>query len=79
MFLRFLLIFLFLCPITHQFRRWDFLERCPVVKSMRNLQLNEMMGHWYVIQYYSSTEDTPEYKCMRGDLEIMDSKEVIFE
>lgn len=43
---------------------------------MRNLQINDIMGDWYVIQYYSSSEVTPEYKCMRGNLEILDSKEV---
>lgn len=46
------------------------------IKPMRNLQINEIMGHWYVIQYYSSSEVTPEYKCMQGNLEILDSKEV---
>lgn len=46
------------------------------VKPMRNLQINDIMGHWFVIQYYSSSEVTPEYKCMRGNLEILDSKEV---
>lgn len=43
---------------------------------MRNLQLEKMMGLWNVIQYYSSTEETAEYKCMRGELEITDSMEV---
>lgn len=43
---------------------------------MRNFQLEKMMGFWNVIQYYSSTEETAEYKCMRGDLEITDAKEV---
>jgi hypothetical protein len=46
------------------------------VKPMRNFQLEKMMGFWYVVQYYSSTEETPEYKCMRGELEITDAKEV---
>lgn len=46
------------------------------VKPMRNLQINDIMGHWFVIQYYSSSEVTPEYKCMLGNLEILDSKEV---
>lgn len=43
---------------------------------MRNFQLEKMMGFWNVVQYYSSTEETAEYKCMRGDLEITNSKEV---
>lgn len=43
---------------------------------MRNFQLERMMGFWNVVQYYSSTEETSEYKCMRGDLEITNAKEV---
>lgn len=43
---------------------------------MRNFQLDKMMGFWNVVQYYSSTEETAEYKCMRGELEITDAKEV---
>lgn len=43
---------------------------------MRNFQLERMMGFWNVVQYYSSTEETAEYKCMRGELEITDAKEV---
>lgn len=43
---------------------------------MRSFQLEKMMGFWNVVQYYSSTEETAEYKCMRGELEITDAKEV---
>lgn len=43
---------------------------------MRSLQLSDMMGFWYVIQYYSSSEETVEYKCMKGDMEMSDNKEV---
>lgn len=34
------------------------------------------MGFWFVVQYYSSSEETAEYKCMKGNLEITDNKEV---
>jgi len=43
---------------------------------MRSLQLPDMMGFWYVIQYYSSSEETVEYKCMKGNMEMSDNKEV---
>lgn len=43
---------------------------------MRSVQLEKMMGFWHVVQYYSSTEETSEYKCMRGELQITDTKEV---
>lgn len=43
---------------------------------MRNFQLEKMMGSWKVVQYFSSTEETAEYKCMQGDLQITNAKEV---
>lgn len=43
---------------------------------MRNFQLDKMMGFWYVVQYYSSTEETAEYKCMQGELQITSAREV---
>ncbi|KAL7029311.1 hypothetical protein ACKWTF_006183 [Chironomus riparius] len=58
------------------FRRRDFMERCPLVKPMRSLQLADMMGFWYIIQYYSSSEETAEYKCMKGNLEMSDNKDI---
>ncbi|CAD7091222.1 unnamed protein product [Hermetia illucens] len=41
-------------------------ELCPKVKAMRNFELNSMMGSWYVVQYYASSEELPEYACMRS-------------
>ncbi|XP_055713227.1 uncharacterized protein LOC129807772 [Phlebotomus papatasi] len=61
----FILILLTICPSDgiYRIRRR---ERCPKVKAMRNFELSEMMGYWYVIQYFASTEEAPEYSCMRS-------------
>ena len=29
-----------------------------------------MLGSWYVVQYYASSEELPEYRCMRADLSL---------
>ena len=58
---------IFLINLQHEFFK---------VKPMRSLQLADMMGFWYIIQYYSSSEETAEYKCMKGNLEMSDNKEV---
>uniref|UniRef100_A0A182Q0S1 VDE lipocalin domain-containing protein n=1 Tax=Anopheles farauti TaxID=69004 RepID=A0A182Q0S1_9DIPT len=47
-------------------RRPTVNDRCPRVRAMRNFGLNAMMGSWYVIQYFASTEMFPEYGCMRS-------------
>ncbi|XP_053678478.1 lopap [Anopheles nili] len=47
-------------------------NRCPRVRAMRNFGLNAMMGPWYVMQYFASTELSPEYGCMRGSFVTSD-------
>lgn len=32
---------------------------------MRNLELNDLMGPWNIVQYYASSEEAPEYSCMK--------------
>ncbi|XP_058127080.1 uncharacterized protein LOC131290498 [Anopheles ziemanni] len=53
---------------TQSGRRRNRNEKCPRVRAMRNFGLNAMMGPWYVLQYFASTEMFPEYGCMRGSL-----------
>lgn len=40
------------------------------VKAIRNFEISDMMGFWYVVQYYSSSEDTQEYSCMRSNFSM---------
>ncbi|XP_053657681.1 apolipoprotein D [Anopheles marshallii] len=47
-------------------------DKCPKVRAMRNFGLNAMMGSWYVIQYFASTEMFPEYGCMRSSFVTSD-------
>ncbi|KAH8420104.1 hypothetical protein KR009_005944, partial [Drosophila setifemur] len=52
---------------AHQTRRRSGpSQRCPKVKAIRNFDLERMMGCWHVVQYYASTEELPEYACMRS-------------
>ncbi|XP_039282952.1 uncharacterized protein LOC111044696 [Nilaparvata lugens] len=39
--------------------------KCPAVKALRNFDLEKLMGSWYVVQYYASSEEDLSYKCMR--------------
>ncbi|XP_017029127.1 uncharacterized protein Karl [Drosophila kikkawai] len=41
-------------------------NRCPQVGAIKNFDLERMMGCWHVVQYYASTEELPEYACMRS-------------
>ncbi|XP_030378819.1 uncharacterized protein LOC115627315 [Scaptodrosophila lebanonensis] len=47
-------------------KRTDLRRRCPKVREIRNFDLESMMGFWHVVQYYASTEELPEYACMRS-------------
>ncbi|EDV44587.1 uncharacterized protein Dana_GF20434 [Drosophila ananassae] len=52
---------------AHQTRRRSGpRNQCPKVKAIRNFDIERMMGCWHVVQYYASTEELPEYACMRS-------------
>jgi len=36
------------------------------------------MGFWYVVEYYASSEEAPEYKCMRSQLSSPDAFPGVF-
>ncbi|XP_017869656.1 PREDICTED: insecticyanin-A [Drosophila arizonae] len=48
-------------------KRTDLRKKCPNVRAIRNFDLELMMGNWHVVQYYASTEELPEYACMRSN------------
>ncbi|XP_056634829.1 apolipoprotein D [Diorhabda sublineata] len=41
--------------------------KCPEVRAIRNFDLQEMLGDWYVIEYYASSEEALSYRCMRAE------------
>lgn len=47
------------------------------VKAMRNFDINEMMGFWYVVQYYASSEEACEYSCMRCNFTMSDESALV--
>lgn len=51
-------IFIYITECFHSFFQ---------VRAIRNFDLESMMGFWYVVQYYASTEELPEYACMQSD------------
>ncbi|XP_055528064.1 apolipoprotein D [Wyeomyia smithii] len=62
-----LLILVHQCSVQSQGnRRRNRSEKCPRVRAMRNFDLPAMMGYWYVIQYFASSETLPEYSCMQS-------------
>ncbi|XP_058791158.1 apolipoprotein D [Phymastichus coffea] len=51
--------------------------RCPRVKAIRNLDIGQLLGAWYVVQYYASSEEALSYQCMRAELSVQpDNAEV---
>ncbi|VEN61724.1 unnamed protein product [Callosobruchus maculatus] len=41
--------------------------KCPKVRAIRNFDLQQMLGKWYVIEYYASSEEALSYRCMRAE------------
>ncbi|XP_076238378.1 lipocalin/cytosolic fatty acid-binding protein Karl [Calliopsis andreniformis] len=46
--------------------------KCPKVKGIRNFDISEFLGSWYIVQYYASSEEALAYRCMRAELSISD-------
>nr|CAD7454015.1 unnamed protein product [Timema tahoe] len=46
-------------------KRREDKKKCPHVKGVKNFDLNEILGKWYVVQYYASSEEALSYRCMR--------------
>ncbi|XP_033214326.1 apolipoprotein D [Belonocnema kinseyi] len=44
--------------------------KCPTVRAARNFDVSEFLGIWYVVQYYASSEEALDYRCMRAELSV---------
>jgi hypothetical protein len=42
-------------------------DNCPEVKPMKNFNIFEILGPWFVVQYYSSAEIAFTYHCMKTE------------
>lgn len=47
------------------FRRRIEKEKCPKVNLLKSFDFQQMLGSWYVIEYYASSEESQIYRCMR--------------
>ncbi|KAK9882217.1 hypothetical protein WA026_019731 [Henosepilachna vigintioctopunctata] len=68
----YLLVGIFICLMCGELqgsfrKKYEDKEKCPKVKAIRNFLLEELLGKWYVIEYYASSEEALSYRCMRAD------------
>lgn len=66
-----------ICRLTYGLYRSVFSFLCTQVKAMRNFDINEMMGFWYVVQYYASSEEAAEYSCMKCNFTMSDESALV--
>ena len=45
------------------------------MKALRNFHIQDMMGFWYVVQYFASSEEMPEYACMRSSFSFAEQQQ----
>ncbi|XP_076682463.1 lipocalin/cytosolic fatty acid-binding protein Karl [Andrena cerasifolii] len=67
------LLLVLACLIDHTGGAWKRREdktKCPKVKAMRNFDISQFLGSWYIEQYYASSEEALAYRCMRAELSI---------
>ncbi|KPJ02409.1 hypothetical protein RR46_08206 [Papilio xuthus] len=41
-------------------------RKCPEVRAVPHFDLSQMLGDWYVVEYYASAEEALSYSCMRA-------------
>ncbi|XP_015172593.1 PREDICTED: apolipoprotein D [Polistes dominula] len=51
-------------------KRREDKTKCPRVKGIRNFDISEFLGSWYIVQYYASSEEALIYRCMRAELSV---------
>ncbi|CAH1119262.1 unnamed protein product [Phaedon cochleariae] len=66
----------FISGIIARRNRPEDKTKCPKVRAIRNFDLQEMMGNWYVMEYYASSEEALSYRCMRADFAMSSLEDV---
>lgn len=69
----FALVFLVGCFVPDAdgfYKKREDKSKCPVVKAIRNFDISEFLGSWYIVQYYASSEEALAYRCMRAELSV---------
>ncbi|CAH2040693.1 unnamed protein product, partial [Iphiclides podalirius] len=41
-------------------------RKCPEVRAVPHFDLSQMLGDWFVVEYYASAEEALSYSCMRA-------------
>ncbi|XP_014217063.1 apolipoprotein D [Copidosoma floridanum] len=57
--------------IGSAWKRNEDKTKCPKVKAIRDFNIAQFLGQWYVVQYYASSEEAISYRCMRADLSVV--------
>ncbi|XP_015605999.1 apolipoprotein D isoform X2 [Cephus cinctus] len=73
----FILLTLVACLLKDSSAQWKYREdktKCPKVKAIRNFDISEFLGSWYIVQYYASSEEALAYRCMRAELSVSPEK-----
>ncbi|XP_053973992.1 apolipoprotein D [Hylaeus volcanicus] len=68
-----IVLLLLACIIDDTGGTWKRREdktKCPKVKGIRNFDISQFLGSWYIVQYYASSEEALAYRCMRAELSI---------
>ncbi|XP_022903789.2 apolipoprotein D [Onthophagus taurus] len=62
-----LLIFALFLVVSESRRRVEDKKHCPKVKPINHFDLHKLLGKWYVIQYFATSEEALPYRCMRAE------------
>ncbi|XP_067009105.1 apolipoprotein D [Anabrus simplex] len=69
-----LLLLLCLVLAGETAKRREDKTKCPHVKAIRNFDLQELLGRWFIVQYYASSEEALSYRCMRAEFSMSSAR-----
>ncbi|XP_030756855.1 uncharacterized protein LOC115882757 [Sitophilus oryzae] len=71
-----LVVFILIMCVGCFRKRPEDKTKCPKVKAIRNFNIEDLLGQWYVIEYYASSEEALAYRCMRAEFTMSSLEEI---
>ncbi|CAG4964669.1 unnamed protein product [Colias eurytheme] len=63
---KYLISYFMLGFVSVAFARIVDKRKCPEVRAVPHFDLSQMLGDWFVVEYYASAEEALSYSCMRA-------------
>ncbi|XP_060527126.1 uncharacterized protein LOC132702487 [Cylas formicarius] len=71
-----LVAFVLAAGTTYRRKKPEDKTKCPKVKAIRNFSIEQLLGKWYVMEYYASSEEALSYRCMQAEFTMASPEDI---